>query len=188
MEAATIIKRKGNYRDLLCYCKAETVYDITYLFANRFLKTSDRTIDQMIQAARSGKQNIIEGYAASATSIETELRLLNVAKSSLQELLADYEDYLRTRDLKQWNEETIEFKTAQKLGKEHNDSAYWQKIISTRNDETIANLAIILIRQADYLLYKFMESVSNRFAREGGFREKLTRIRHQAKEEQKKKP
>ena len=94
----TILKRRGNYRDLLCYCKAETIYDITYFFANKFLKCSDRTIDQMIQAARSGKQNIIEGYAASATSIETELRLFNVAKSSLKELLADYEDYLRTQD------------------------------------------------------------------------------------------
>lgn len=96
-----IIKRKGNYRDLLCYRKAEAIYDITYFFANKFLKTSDRTIDQMIQAARSGKQNIIEGYAASATSIESELKLLNVAKSSLKELLADYEDYLRTRGLRQ---------------------------------------------------------------------------------------
>ena len=78
-----IIKRKGNYRDLLCYRKAEAIYDITYFFANKFFKTSDRTIDQMIQAARSGKQNIIEGYAASATSIESELKLFNVAKSSL---------------------------------------------------------------------------------------------------------
>ena len=96
-----IIRRKGNYRELLCYCKAEAIYDITYFFANKFLKSSDRTIDQMIQAARSGKQNIIEGYSASVTSAETELKLFNVAKSSLKELLADYEDYLRTRVMMQ---------------------------------------------------------------------------------------
>ena len=82
-----VVKRKGNYRDLLCYCKAEAIYDITYFFANKFFKPSDRTIDQMVQAARSGKQNIIEGYAASVTSIETEIKLLGVAKSSLKETL-----------------------------------------------------------------------------------------------------
>ena len=76
-----VVKRKGNYRDLICYRKAEAIYDITYFFANKFFRPSDRTIDQMIQAARSGKQNIIEGYAASVTSVETEIKLLNVAKS-----------------------------------------------------------------------------------------------------------
>lgn len=81
-----LIQNKGNYRDLICFRKAETIFDITYLFTNRFLERGDRTIDQMVQAARSGKQNIVEGYSASATSIATEIRLLNVAKSSLQEL------------------------------------------------------------------------------------------------------
>ncbi len=176
----TIIQRKGNYRDLMCYRKAETIYDITYFFANKFLKASDRTTDQMIQAARSGKQNIVEGYATSATSIETELRLLNVAKSSLKELLADYEDYLRTRDLKLWDRESVEFKTAQELGKKYNDTDYWMEIVKTRKDETIANIAIILLYQADFLLYKFMEKVSERFEKEGGFREKLSRVRHDA--------
>ncbi|MBR5807544.1 MAG: four helix bundle suffix domain-containing protein [Alistipes sp.] len=172
-----IIKRKGNYRDLLCYRKAEAIYDITYFFANKFFKTSDRTIDQMIQAARSGKQNIIEGYAASETSIESELKLLNVAKSSLKELLADYEDYLRTRGLRQWPADSAEFIKAQELGKEHDNSEFWMNIISTRSDETIANIAIILLYQTDYMLYKFMNSVYARFAKDGGFREKLSRIR-----------
>lgn len=178
-----IIGRKGNYRDLLCYCKAEAIYDITYFFANNFLKSSDRTIDQMIQAARSGKQNIVEGYAASATSIEAELRLFNVAKSSLKELLADYEDYLRTRGLKVWDSDSAEFKKAQELGKEHDDSAFWMNIVQTRNDETIANLAIILLHQTDYLIHKFTNSIAQRFEQEGGFREKLTRIRKKALQE-----
>lgn len=175
-----ILKRRGNYRDLLCYRKAEAIYDITYFFVNKFLQKSDRTIDQMIQAARSGKQNIIEGYAASATSIETELRLFNVAKSSLKELLADYEDYLRTRDLRRWSEDSIEFKKAQELGKEHDDSEFWMEIVQTRSDETIANIAIILLYQTDYLIYKFANGVGKRFEKEGGFREKLSKIRKNA--------
>ena len=131
----------------------------------------------MVQAARSGKQNIIEGYAAGATSAEGELRLLNVAKSSLKELLADYEDYLRTRKLRQWKQDSIEFKSAQALGKEHDDSEFWMEIVSTRSDETIANIAVVLLHQTDYLLYRFMEKLSSRFVGEGGFREKLSRVR-----------
>ena len=172
-----VIRNRGDYRQLLCYRKAEAIYDITYFFANKFLKQPDRTIDQMVQAARSGKQNIIEGYAAGATSIEAELRLFNVAKSSLKELLADYEDYLRTRNLRRWGEDSVEFKRAQELGKEHDDSKFWIDIASTRSDETIANIAIILLYQTDYLLHRFMEKVSSHFVDEGGFREKLSRIR-----------
>ena len=172
-----VVKRKGNYRDLICYRKAEAIYDITYFFANKFFRPSDRTIDQMIQAARSGKQNIIEGYAASVTSVETEIKLLNVAKSSLKELLADYEDYLRTRNLEQWDKESEKFKSAQQLGGEHNDSAFWVEIISTRNDETIANIAIILLNQADYLLHRFMEKVVEKFEKVGGIREQLSHLR-----------
>ena len=172
-----IIQRKGNYRELLCYCKAEAIYDITYFFANKFLKSADRTIDQMVQAARSGKQNIVEGNAASATSTETELKLINVAKSSLKELLADYEDYLRTRGLQKWEKDSVQFVKAQELGKQHNDSDYWMNIVSTRSAETIANIAIILLHQTDYLLYRYLESASKRFVEEGGFREKLSRVR-----------
>jgi four helix bundle suffix protein len=94
---------------------------------------------------------------------------LNVAKSSLKELLADYEDYLRTRGLRQWEEDSIEFIKAQELGKEHDDSRFWVDLVSTRSDETVANIAIILLHQTDYLLYRFMEKVSSRFASEGGF-------------------
>src|ERR1700757_1495951 len=89
----------GHYRELLSYQKAEVVYDITYRFTQRFLAKGDRTIDQMVQAARSGKQNIAEASKASGTSKETELKLTNVARASLEELLADYGDYLRVRDL-----------------------------------------------------------------------------------------
>src|ERR1043165_9258066 len=92
----------GNDRALLSYQKAEVVYDITFRFCHKFLKLGDRTVDQMIQAARSGKQNISEGSEFSGTFKEVEIKLTNAARSSLKELLRDYEDYLRVRDLPQW--------------------------------------------------------------------------------------
>lgn len=163
--------------DLICYRKAKAIFDLTGLFVGRYLKKGDRTIDQMVQAARSGKQNIVEGYAAGATSAESELKLFNVAKASSLELLVDYEDYLRTRGLRQWERDSKELIAAQRLGRLHNDSDYWMELAATRGDETIANLAIVLIRQNDYLLYKYLQAVAERFTEEGGFREKLTRVR-----------
>ena len=179
-----LIPNRSDYKGLICYRKAEIIFDLTYLFTERYLKKGDRTIDQMVQAARSGKQNIVEGYTAGATSAETELKLFNVAKASALELLTDYEDYLRTRGLRQWEKESIEFTTAQRLGREHSDTAYWMNLAATRGDETIANLAIVLIRQNDYLLYKYLQAVSQRFTEEGGFREKLTRTRLEERRKQ----
>ena len=97
------IPQQGYYRRLRVFRVTEIIYDITYIFTRRFLSKGDRTIDQMVQAARSGKQNIAEGSAAGTTSKETEIKLTNVAKASLQELLVDYEDYLRVRELKLWH-------------------------------------------------------------------------------------
>lgn len=99
----SFLPNKGNFRDLIAFQKSECIYDITYYFAKKYLSIGDRTIDQMIQVARSCKQNIAEGNGASVTSSETEIKLINVAKASLQELLLDYEDYLRVRGLEQWN-------------------------------------------------------------------------------------
>lgn len=101
--ADTFLPKKGNFRNLIVFQKTECIYDITYYFAHKYLEKSDRTIDQMIQAARSGRQNIAEGSAAGATSAETEIKLINVARASLQELLLDYEDYLRVRNLIKWD-------------------------------------------------------------------------------------
>ena len=100
-QSKAFLPQKGNYKDLIVYQKAECIYDITYYFAHHFLSSGDRTIDQMVQAARSGKQNIAEGVSAATTSTEMEIKLINVAKASLQELLVDYEDFLRVRDLEQ---------------------------------------------------------------------------------------
>lgn len=178
------LPQKGNYRDLLAFQKAECIYDITYYFAHKYLQKGDRTIDQMIQAARSGKQNIAEGSAASSTSKETEIKLTNVAKASLQELLVDYEDYLRVRGLTQWSDTDSRFLKTRKLCGTHNESEYYRKAIEIRSDETIANITIILIKQADYLLYKLIESQKKSFLTNGGIKEEMTKARMEYRKRQ----
>jgi len=131
----------------------------------------------MVQAARSGKQNIAEGSAASGTSKETEIKLMNVAKASLEELLLDYEDYLRTRHHLQWEARSIEVTAMRKLGKEHNDGAYYIQLAQTRPAEIIANMAISLANQATYLLRRQINALGVAFVKTGGFRERMTRLR-----------
>ena len=172
-----LVPHRGNYKKLLSYQKADVIFQLTYYFCHKFLQRGDRTVAQMVQAARSGKQNIIEGSAASSTSAKTEIKLLNVAKASLQELLEDYEDYLKTRRCPQWQENSIELEAMRKLGREHNDSKYFMDLAETRPPETIANMVIVLIKQADYLLYRQLQRLADDFVREGGFSERMTRIR-----------
>ena len=167
----------GSYRKLKAYRKAEVIYDLTYYFCKKYLKCGDRTIDQMVQAARSGKQNIVEGNEVAMTSAETLLKLLGVARGSLQELLNDYEDYLRVRNLRLWENDSKEVEAMRKLGKEHEDSAYFLELAQTRSDEVVANMVIVLIYQADTLLNGYINRKYEDFLKEGGFREKLTRER-----------
>src|SRR6266478_4946680 len=139
----------GNYQELLSYQKAEVVYDLTYRFCQRFLNKGDRTIDQMVQAARSGKQNIAEGSKASVTSTETEIKLTNVARASLEELLIDYRDFLRVRDLKLWAKDSKEALFVRQLGKQpHVTYETYRTYIESRPAEVVANIAICLIHQA----------------------------------------
>ena len=173
------LKPLGGYRKLRVYKVTEMVCDITYHFAHTYLCKGDRTIDQMVQAARSGKQNIIEGCAASTTSAKTEIKLVNVAKASLQELLEDYEDYLKTRHCRQWEEGSEELEAMRKLGKMHSDAAFFLELAATRPPETIANMCIVLIKQADYLLYRQLQRLSDDFLKNGGFTERLYRMRSQ---------
>lgn len=172
-----LVPRTGNYKKLFSYQKAEAIFDITYYFCKHYLQRGDRTIDQMVQAARSGKQNIVEGSAASATSKETEIKLVNVAKASLQELLVDYEDYLRTREHHQWEDNSIELLKMRELGRKHNDSAFYMTLVKTRPPETIANMTICLIKQTDYLLFRQLQSLGEDFLKNGGMRERMTRMR-----------
>ncbi len=172
-----LIPNTGNYKKLLTYQKANVIYQITYYFCHKFLIRGDRTVDQMIQAARSGKQNIVEGCSAASTSSKTEIKLINVAKASLKELLEDYEDFLRTRGKPQWEKGSVEYETMRRLGREHNDAPYFMTLIETRPPETVANMAIILINQADYLLFRQLEKLSNDFINNGGFSERMAAVR-----------
>jgi len=175
----------GNYQELLSYQKAEVVYDITFRFCQRFLNRGDRTIDQMVQAARSGKQNILEGSKASGTSKETEIKLTNVARASLEELLADYRDYLRVRDLRLWDKDSKEAQFVRKLG--HGTKVTYEtyrEFCETRPAEVIANIAICLIHQSNYLLDQQIRRLEQDFLKEGGIRERMTRARLQYRNQQ----
>jgi len=175
----SLIPNHGNYRKLISYQKTDVIFQITYFFCHKFLSKGDRTIDQMIQAARSGKQNIIEGSAASSTSSKTEIKLLNVAKASLKELLEDYEDFLKTRHFKQWEKGSVEYEAMRNLGGEHNEAGYFMQLIENRPAGTIANMAIILLNQVDYLLYRQLQRLSEDFIKNGGFSERMSTLRRQ---------
>ena len=174
-----LIRHSGNYRNLLSYQKTEVIYEMTYYFCHTYLERGDRTVDQMVQAARSGKQNIIEGCAASATSAKTEIKLVNVAKASLQELLEDYLDYLRTRGHRRWEEGSRELEAMRRIGREHSDADYFLALCRTRGAETVANMVIVLILQADYLLFRQLERLERDFVSDGGFSERMNRVRRE---------
>ena len=176
-----IVNRNMNYTDLLFYKKVVVIYDLTYLFCERFIDKHDRTFDQMVQSARSSKQNIVEGYIDLATSVEMSLKLLNVARGSMLELRQDYEDYLRTRNLRLWQSDSKESLSMQNLGRTNLDPQYYTQLASTRSDETIANMVLVLLHQAEYLLYRFIDHRSEQFLREGGFREKLSTERRKVR-------
>ncbi|MBQ7721791.1 MAG: four helix bundle suffix domain-containing protein [Kiritimatiellae bacterium] len=179
--ATAIIANSGNFKNLLTYRKAEAIYDLTFWFCERYIAHGDRTKDQMVQAARSGKQNIAEGSAASATSSETEIHLTNVAKASLKELLADYEDWLRVRDHRQWEAGSKELEAMRRLGRAHNDGAFFVKMAETRPPETVANMAIVLIKQEDYLLARQLAALEKAFKEKGGIRERMHTARTEAR-------
>lgn len=171
------LPQRGNFRDLIAFQKSECIYDITVLFTRKYLSKGDRTIDQIIQAARSGKQNIAEGCAASTTSRETEIKLLNVAKASLQELLLDFEDYLRINGLKQWQVDNPRLGKLRTICTTNNDSAFYREIFEKCNAEMVANMAITLIHHTDVFLRKLIERAKSDFLESGGIREQMTRGR-----------
>ena len=176
MNEVTLIKPQGDHRNLICYRKAELIYDVTYHFAHSAFERGNRTIDQMVQAARSGKQNIIEGNADIETSIEMGIKLINVAKASFKELLADYEDYLRVHGYEQWSDNSDKFIAMRKLGTEGSHQSILD-VAKSRSLDTVANMAIILLKQEDYLLHKLLASHSEQFLADGGFKERMHRMR-----------
>ena len=171
------LRQDNNYRTLKAFQKAECIYDITFFFAHKFLKTGDRTIDQMIQAARSGKQNLAEGNIDGNTSREMELKLTNVNRASLHELLLDYEDYLRVRGLEQWAYDDPRCVQTRAFCKAHLDSAVYREKIQDRSDEVIANVAITLIHQCDVLIRGLIEWKKRDFILRGGIKEEMYQAR-----------
>ena len=182
------LKSPGDPRKLLAYKKAEIIYLLTYRFCERFLRKGDRTIDQMVQAARSGKQNIIEGVEAAVTSKETEIKLINVARASLGELLEDYRDYLATRGLAIWEKESEKAVFVRKKSRNPEaDYETFREFVETRSDEVVANIAVCLIYQCRYLLERLLKQREEAFRSEGGLRERMTHVRLEARR-QKKRP
>ena len=180
----TFLPQHGHYKQLRVYHVTEMIYDITFYFTQKYLSKGDRTIDQMVQAARSGKQNIAEGNQAAATSGETEIKLTNVAKASLEELLDDYEDYLRVRNMEQWGTTHPRYEKMRKYAKSEEIKKNYAAQIERMNDEEIANLCITLIHQAMYMLHKLLVTMQDRFVKEGGIKERMYNSRVQYRNSQ----
>ena len=173
-----LLPPRGDYQTLLSFQKAEVVYDITFRFAHKYLSRGDRTVDQMIQSARSGKQNILEGSKAAQTSKEMEIKLTNVGRASLEELLRDYYDYLRVRDHVLWEKDSKEARFVRRLGcKTPQTFELYREFVETRPPEVIANIAICLLHQANYLIDQQLKTLEKEFIEQGGLRERMTRVR-----------
>lgn len=177
----TPIAPHGGYRRLKSYQTAEIVYDATVVFVERFIPPRSRTCDQMVQAARSGKQNIAEGSMASGTSSKMELKLVGVARASLEELLQDYEDFLRQRSLPLWPKSHRKAQTIRKLAYQEDRSFETYRKYVESTPENAANTILCLVHQANYLLDQQMRQLEERFLKEGGFTERLYRARQQSR-------
>ena len=195
------LRPSGGYRDSCSFQTATIIYDATYWFCEKFINSRSRTVDQMVQAARSGRQNIAEGSRAAATSSQTELRLLNTARSSLEELLLDYEDFLRHRRMIQWKPGAAEAVAVRRVPQEFKQERSDQSDLTDLTDQerwalyvpwlehadpaVRANALICLIHQANYLLDQQIAALERRFVEEGGYSEQLAVARLAARARQK---
>ena len=171
-------EKPDSYKTLAIYQKSECIYDVTYYFVNNFLsKSKDRTVDQMVQAARSCKQNIVEGYSDAEGSSESEHKLSVIAKGSLEELKEDYRDYLRNNNLEIWGVNHPKYIAAQPLCKRHNNSEWYRNQIAGRKAEDICNIALIIINQELAMLYGYIKYLNEKFLKEGGIKEQRYKTR-----------
>jgi len=181
----SIFRRVTKWQDLWFYQKSEVLYQMTYVFCERFLpKYGDRTVDQMVQAARSGKQNIVEGSEDGKTSTETEIRLLNVARASIGELRSDYLDYINTRELHKWTPDDTRFQPMQDFTKSHNKISDYEPYFNKWSAEEMANIGLTLCFQVDTMMNKYMESLEKSFVTEGGIKERMHQARTGYREQQ----
>ena len=173
------LPQKGDYRNLRVYQLGNCIYALTYAFAHKYLQVGDRTIDQMIQAARSGKQNIAEGSVDGCTSSEMEIKLTNVAKASMHELLIDYEDFLMVRGLEKWDGKDSRTNQVRNYCRTHMEPEAFIQAVETRSAETCANIAITMLHQFDVMICHLIETQKQRFLQEGGIKEQMYRARVQ---------
>ena len=169
-----VLKKAVVWKNLYFYRKSDAIYQLTVDFCRRFLPAhGDRTVDQMVQAARSGKQNIIEGSEDGQTSSEIEIKLLNVARGSLQELRADYHDYINTHHLTLWPKDSERMQRLRKFCHSHNDYSDYAPLVAKMNDEEMANLVITLCHQTDKMMCAYLERLEKKFVEEGGIKERM---------------
>ncbi len=175
---ASVMRKAVVYTELRFYQRSDVLYQLTQVFCQRFLpRYGDRTVDQMVQAARSTKQNIAEGSTDGRTSTETELKLLGIARGSNQELLEDYRDYLKRKGMKEWFRTNERFDRLHYFCKEHTLWDDYRPLTARMNDEELANMAICLCHQVDAAMTKYIERKDREFTTEGGIRERMTAAR-----------
>lgn len=163
-----------NWKSLHFYQKTDTLYQMTVVFCKRFLpEFGDRTVDQMVQAARSGKQNIVEGLADGKTSTEMQLKLLNVARASIQELREDYHDYLKAKGLSRWNKGSERFQKMINFCKEHNECQHYEPYFYKWSAEEMANTGLTLCHMTDSMMNKFLKHLEQQFVTQGGIKERM---------------
>lgn len=173
-----VLLEGANWKELRFYQKSEALYQMTFVFCERFLpKHGDRTVDQMVQAARSGKQNIIEGSEDGKTSTEMELKLLNVARSSIHELREDFKDYLLSRRLSLWDKHHPRYQRMHEFTKQHNRLADYEPFFQKWNDEEMANTGYTMCCQIDVMMNGYLTTLEDRFRKEGGMKERMYRVR-----------
>ena len=174
----SVLRKQTNWKNLWFYQKTVVLYQLTYTFTRRFQpQYGDRTVDQMVQAARSGKQNIVEGSADGVTSMELELKLLNVARSSIQELQEDFEDYLPAHRLTRWTPGHPRFEAMLEFCRSHNYVGDYEKFFEKWTDEEMANIGITLCRMVDKMMMAYQKKKEALFVTEGGIRERMTAAR-----------
>jgi restriction system protein len=177
-----IIPPHGGYENLKSYQMAEIVYDATVKFCDRFIDKRSRTHDQMVQAARSGKQNIAEGSMVSGTSKKLELKLIGVARASQEELLKDYQDFLRQRGLALWSKEDTRAKRIRNLAyQEKRSYTTYGHYVENSAPEVAANTIICVVHQTNYLLDQLLRQLEKQFLQEGGITERIYQARNKSK-------
>ena len=185
MEEDTIFNKVANYKDLHVYQKSEVLVLLTDVFCKRFLPAyGDRTVDQMNQAARSGKQNIVEGSEAAMTSSETEVKLVNVGRASFQELREDYEDYLKRHNLQIWDKKHPRFDKMLAFCRENNDWAAYKPLSEALSAEEFCNMAVTLCHITDRMFERYLKHLEKTFREQGGIRERMHAVRTGYRQEQ----